>query len=85
MLFIHWAAAGLKYALPAAEEREAMQAIRKVVGDPLGEELYELWAEYEDLKTVEAIYCKDIDKFEMVVQAWIEHTTLQQPNSQTSF
>eukprot|EP00439_Symbiodinium_sp_Y106_P069036 s101_g11.t2 len=51
------------------KEKEAMQAIRKVVGDPLGHELFELWAEYEELKTVEAIYCKDIDKFEMVVQA----------------
>lgn len=47
-----------------------MQAIRKVVGDPLGLELYELWKEYEELKTTEAIYCKDIDKFEMVVQAF---------------
>lgn len=36
-----------------------MQAIRKVVGDPLGSELYELWKEYEELETVEAIYCKD--------------------------
>jgi len=35
-----------------------MQAIRKVVGDPLGMELYELWKEYEELQTVEAIYCK---------------------------
>lgn len=52
------------------KEKEAMQAIRKVVGDPLGQELFELWAEYEELKTVEAIYCKDIDKFEMVVQAY---------------
>ena len=35
-----------------------MQAIRKVIGDPLGMELYELWKEYEELRTVEAIYCK---------------------------
>ncbi|CAK9116529.1 unnamed protein product [Durusdinium trenchii] len=52
------------------KEDQAMQAIRKVVGDPLGSELYELWKEYEELETVEAIYCKDIDKFEMVVQAF---------------
>lgn len=52
------------------KEEQAMQAIRKVVGDPLGMELYELWKEYEELQTVEAIYCKDIDKFEMVVQAF---------------
>jgi len=52
------------------KEEQAMQAIRKVIGDPLGMELYELWKEYEELRTVEAIYCKDIDKFEMVVQAF---------------
>jgi len=54
------------------EEREeqAMRSIQKVVGDPLGEELFELWREYEDQKTAEALLCKDIDKFEMVVQAY---------------
>ena len=35
-----------------------MQAIRKVVGDALGMELYELWKVYEELQTVEAISCK---------------------------
>ena len=42
-----------------------MQAIRKVVGDPLGEELYGLWKEYEDLETVEAIYCKERTKIHL--------------------
>ena len=42
------------------KEDKAMQAIQKVVGGPLGEELYQLWKEYEDQKTVQAIYCKDI-------------------------
>uniref|UniRef100_A0A0G4G2S7 HD domain-containing protein n=1 Tax=Chromera velia CCMP2878 TaxID=1169474 RepID=A0A0G4G2S7_9ALVE len=51
-------------------EERAMQEIRKVVGDPLGKDLYELWHEYEAQETVEALYCKDIDKFEMVVQAY---------------
>jgi len=45
------------------KEDHAMRAIQKVVGDPLGNELYMLWKEYEDQKTVEAIYCKDIGKF----------------------
>ena len=52
------------------KEDAAMQAIQKVVGDPLGEELYNLWKEYEEQQTPESIYCKDIDKFEMVVQAF---------------
>lgn len=52
------------------KEEKAMEAIRKVVGDPLGLELFELWREYEAQDTVEALYCKDIDKFEMVLQAF---------------
>uniref|UniRef100_A0A7S2UDT9 HD domain-containing protein n=1 Tax=Attheya septentrionalis TaxID=420275 RepID=A0A7S2UDT9_9STRA len=52
------------------KEKLAMEAIRKVVGDPLGEELFSLWKEYEDQDSVEALYCKDIDKFEMIVQAF---------------
>eukprot|EP00547_Thalassionema_nitzschioides_P015249 CAMPEP_0194255726 /NCGR_PEP_ID=MMETSP0158-20130606/35123_1 /TAXON_ID=33649 /ORGANISM="Thalassionema nitzschioides, Strain L26-B" /LENGTH=233 /DNA_ID=CAMNT_0038994175 /DNA_START=26 /DNA_END=727 /DNA_ORIENTATION=+ len=53
-----------------AKEEAAMEEIRKIVGDPLGLELFELWKEYEAQETVEAIYCKDIDKFEMIVQAY---------------
>jgi putative hydrolases of HD superfamily len=52
------------------KEDAAMRAIRQKVDDPLGAELYELWHEYEQQETVEARYCKDIDKFEMVVQAY---------------
>ncbi|KAL7560173.1 hypothetical protein ACA910_016602 [Epithemia clementina (nom. ined.)] len=52
------------------KEQAAMQRIAQVVGDPLGTELYELWLEYEAQETVEAVYAKDIDKFEMVVQAY---------------
>lgn len=52
------------------KEKVAMEKIRSVIGDPLGKELFDLWREYEELKTPEAIYCKDIDKFEMVVQAF---------------
>ena len=51
-------------------EEAAMLEIKAVVGDPLGTDLFQLWREYEDQETVEAIYCKDIDKFEMVVQAF---------------
>ena len=52
-----------------AKEHAAMEEIRRMVEDPLGLELFELWKEYEEQETVEALYCKDIDKFEMVMQA----------------
>lgn len=53
-----------------SKEMAAMERIRNIVGDPLGQELFNLWMEYEQQETVEAVYCKDIDKFEMVVQAF---------------
>jgi len=65
-------------------EKAAMEQIRKIVGDPLGKELYELWNEYEELVTPEAIYCKDIDKFEMVMQCYeYEKAHLNQKNDGT--
>ena len=51
-------------------ERQAMERINEMVGEPLGGELMELWKEYEAQESVEAIYCKDIDKFEMIMQAY---------------
>jgi len=51
-------------------ERIAMRKISEVVGYPLGKDLFDLWEEYEAQETSEAMYCKDIDKFEMVVQAY---------------
>ncbi|PSK39670.1 hypothetical protein C7M61_001472 [Candidozyma pseudohaemuli] len=34
------------------------------------EEMKELWLEYEEIRSPEAVYVKDIDKFEMIQQAW---------------
>lgn len=34
------------------------------------EEMKELWLEYEGIRSPEAVYVKDIDKFEMIQQAW---------------
>jgi putative hydrolases of HD superfamily len=59
-----------KLHLKYEKEKAAMEQIRVIVGDPLGKELFDLWKEYEEQETKESIYCKDIDKFEMVVQAY---------------
>ena len=58
-----------------AEQREsleeaAMQHIARIVGPPLGPELAALWKEYEEHQTATAIVVKDLDKFEMLVQAF---------------
>ena len=50
-------------------EDAAMQQIARIVGEPLGTELAALWREYEDQITPTARIVKDIDKFEMLVQA----------------
>jgi putative hydrolases of HD superfamily len=52
-----------------AKEQATMEAIRNILGDPLGQEFYDLWCEYEDQTTLESIYCRDIDKFDMIAQA----------------
>lgn len=52
-------------------EHEAMNNIRDVLleGSPIGLEIYNLWKEYEEGVSECARVCKDIDKFEMILQA----------------
>lgn len=51
----------------------AQQAIEQIVGDfghdEMASEIRDLWLEYEDGTTVEAEAAKQLDKFEMIVQA----------------
>ena len=54
-------------------ELEAMKVVRDdlltgLSGDP-GREILELWMEYEEGKSKEAKFVKDLDKFDMVLQA----------------
>ncbi|EKX45106.1 hypothetical protein GUITHDRAFT_109150 [Guillardia theta CCMP2712] len=51
-------------------ESEAMSKIKSLVpGSRIGEEIVELWNEYEAGETKEAKVVKDFDKFEMILQA----------------
>jgi putative hydrolase of HD superfamily len=62
---------------PVSKEEKAQlerQAMKQLV-DTLGQtehakEMLELWEEYEEGITEEAVVCKDIDKFEMILQAY---------------
>ncbi|KAJ3086201.1 HD domain-containing protein 2 [Quaeritorhiza haematococci] len=55
-----------KYAL----EAKAMAEIVETLGStPEALEIQSLWLEYEEGTSPEAIVCKDLDKFEMIVQA----------------
>lgn len=50
-------------------ERKVMTEIRDELGDEAGQELFELWHEYEQGKTPEAVVVKQFDKLEMLIQA----------------
>lgn len=50
-------------------ERKAINEICAGVGAPVGEEIRTLWEEFEAGETPEARHVKDLDKFEMVLQA----------------
>ncbi|KAI7876452.1 hypothetical protein K492DRAFT_172545 [Lichtheimia hyalospora FSU 10163] len=51
-------------------ESAAMQDFQSMLGNtPVAQEMVDLWQEYEDAKTPEALLVKDLDKFEMIVQA----------------
>jgi putative hydrolase of HD superfamily len=47
-----------------------MDSFKDLLGNTeSAQEIAELWHEYEDAKTPEALFVKDLDKFEMIVQA----------------
>ncbi|KAG0163749.1 HD domain-containing protein 2 [Apophysomyces sp. BC1034] len=51
-------------------EKNAMDGFSKLLGNTdVAREIQELWQEYEDAKSPEALLVKDLDKFEMIVQA----------------
>ena len=50
-------------------EEEAMRKIAKDVGGDVGDELLELWLDYEEGWSIEAAVAKQLDKFEMIMQA----------------
>ncbi|KAI8079877.1 HD domain-containing protein [Halteromyces radiatus] len=51
-------------------EQNAMNGFKQLLGDTtMAQEIVNLWHEYEEGKTPEALFVKDLDKFEMIVQA----------------
>ncbi|PVH15883.1 uncharacterized protein CXQ87_003740 [Candidozyma duobushaemuli] len=54
-------------------ESDTIDYLVKIVSpynSEFAEEMKELWLEYEEIRSPEAVYVKDIDKFEMIQQAW---------------
>ncbi|XP_055944770.1 5'-deoxynucleotidase HDDC2-like isoform X1 [Argiope bruennichi] len=52
------------------KELEAMERLSSLAGDKVGKEFLALYKEYEEQKTVEAKTVKDLDKFDMILQAF---------------
>ncbi|KAI9478870.1 MAG: hypothetical protein EXX96DRAFT_525720 [Benjaminiella poitrasii] len=51
-------------------EKNAMDSFKESLGNTeTANEIVDLWHEYEDASTPEALFVKDLDKFEMIVQA----------------
>jgi len=46
-----------------------MRKIRETIKGSIGDEFYNLWLEYENQSSKEAKLVKDLDRFEMIVQA----------------
>ncbi|XP_069743028.1 5'-deoxynucleotidase HDDC2 isoform X2 [Narcine bancroftii] len=51
-------------------EEEAMKYLTGLVSNNVSKEILELWQEYENQSSSEAKYVKELDQFEMIVQAF---------------
>ncbi|GAM17632.1 hypothetical protein SAMD00019534_008070 [Acytostelium subglobosum LB1] len=65
-------------------EQDAMIKIKDTLNNESGIEIYNLWLEYEEAKTDEALLVKDFDKFEMILQA-LEYEKAQGKDLQSFF
>lgn len=66
-------------------ENEGMKHIRSLVPDTVGEEFYQLWREYEAQETIEAKVVKQLDKFDLIMQAYEYETDTEKPKSLQEF
>ncbi|VDN16446.1 unnamed protein product [Dibothriocephalus latus] len=62
-----------------AREEAAMQSICEPLPTDLRAELVDLLKEYDSQLTPEAVVCKDLDKFEMILQAFEYETEAGHP------
>ncbi|KAH3897073.1 5'-deoxynucleotidase HDDC2-like [Dreissena polymorpha] len=67
------------------KEKTAMTHISSLVSEDVGLELLQLWTEYEEQKTAEAQFVKDLDCFDMVFQAFEYEQTDKRPGSLQEF
>lgn len=51
-------------------EEAAMATFKTLLGDPFGQELYDLWIEFEKGETEESKLVKDLDRADLLLQAY---------------
>ncbi|KAH9504428.1 HD domain-containing protein 2 [Bulinus truncatus] len=66
-------------------EKEATTHITSLVSEEAGKEMYQLWMEYENQSSPEAKFVKDLDKFEMLVQAYEYENIQNKPKNLQEF
>ncbi|XP_048387141.2 HD domain-containing protein 2 isoform X1 [Stegostoma tigrinum] len=66
-------------------EEEAMKHLTGLLSDEVGKEVLGLWEEYENQSSVEAKYVKELDQFEMIVQAFEYEELEQRPGQLQDF
>ncbi|XP_033100685.1 HD domain-containing protein 2-like [Anneissia japonica] len=66
-------------------EREAMQKLSDLAGPEVGPELYSLWEEYEQQSSPESKWVKDLDRYEMIHQAFDYEKQENKPASLQEF
>lgn len=66
-------------------EAVSMRHIEGLVGGDAGLEIYNLWLEYETQSSAEAQFVKDVDKFDMILQAYEYETEEGRPKELEEF
>ncbi|KAI6646574.1 hypothetical protein LOD99_12695 [Oopsacas minuta] len=66
------------------KEKSAIERISSLLPESVGNEISQLWEEYEKGETPESVYVKDLDKFDMIFQAY-EYETSQNMDLQEFF
>uniref|UniRef100_V9LD78 5'-deoxynucleotidase HDDC2 n=1 Tax=Callorhinchus milii TaxID=7868 RepID=V9LD78_CALMI len=51
-------------------EKEAMEHLTGLLNEDVEKEIFDLWEEYENQSSFEAKYVKELDRFEMIMQAF---------------
>ncbi|XP_078011291.1 5'-deoxynucleotidase HDDC2 isoform X2 [Phascolarctos cinereus] len=51
-------------------EKEAMKRLTQLLSEDVKKEIYDLWEEYENQSSVEAKFVKQLDQYEMILQAF---------------